>query len=106
MDDMAGILNLVKSIKHHMIKESKSRGRIGRIRLSVNCFIPKAFTPFQWFPMESVSSLKEKQKWLKGAFSKEGGARSLLMSPNGPIFRPSCPWETGGLVPSYCQPMN
>ena len=75
MDDITGILNLVKSIKHHMIKESKSRGRIGGIRLSVNSFIPKAFTPFQWFPMEGVSSLKEKQKWLKKAFSKEGGVK-------------------------------
>lgn len=73
--DVAAILDLVKSIKHHMIKESRSRGKIGTIRLSVNCFVPKAFTPFQWFPMENVSSLKEKQKWLRKAFSKEGGVR-------------------------------
>ncbi|MFC1819455.1 radical SAM protein [Thermodesulfobacteriota bacterium] len=72
-NDVAEILELVKSIKHHMIKESRSRGKIGRIRLSVNCFIPKAFTPFQWFPMEDIKSLKEKQKWLRKAFSKEGG---------------------------------
>ncbi len=72
-EDVEEILELVKSIKHHMVKESRSRGRIGRIRLSVNCFIPKAFTPFQWFPMEIVSSLKEKQKWLKKALAKAGG---------------------------------
>jgi radical SAM family uncharacterized protein len=81
MDDVADILDLVKSIKHHMVKESKSRGKIGRIKLSVNCFIPKASTPFQWFPMESVSSLKEKQKWLKGAFSKEGGVKITFDVP-------------------------
>ena len=73
LEDVEEILKLVKKIKHHMIKESKSRGRIGRIHLSVNCFIPKAWTPFQWFPMEDVSSLKKKQKWLKNAFAKEGG---------------------------------
>lgn len=72
-DDVEEIVSLVKVIKHHMVKESKGRGTIGRIRLSVNCFIPKAFTPFQWFPMEAVSSLKEKQKWLKKAIEKEGG---------------------------------
>lgn len=72
-NDVEDIVSLVKVIKHHMIKESRGRGTIGRIRLSVNCFIPKAFTPFQWFPMESVSSLKEKQKWLKKAIAKEGG---------------------------------
>ena len=72
-DDIEATLDLVKKIKHHMVKESRARGRIGRIHLSVNCFIPKASTPFQWFPMEDVSSLKEKQKWLKKAFAKEGG---------------------------------
>ena len=72
-DDVDEILNLVKIIKHHMVKESRDRGKIGRIRLSVNCFIPKAFTPFQWFPMEEVASLKKKQKWLKKSIEKEGG---------------------------------
>ena len=74
-EDIASIVSLVKSIKHHMVKESRARGKIGRIMLSVNCFIPKAFTPFQWFPMEDVKGLKEKQRWLKKAFSKEGGVR-------------------------------
>ncbi len=72
-DDLVAIHDLVKKIRHVMVKESKSRGEIGQIRLSVNCFIPKPFTPFQWFPMENVKSLKEKQKWLKKTFSKEGG---------------------------------
>ncbi len=72
-EDVNAILHLIKSIKHHMIKESRGRGRIGGIRLSVNCFVPKAFTPFQWFPMEDQESLKEKQKWLKKALAKEGG---------------------------------
>ena len=74
-EDVSEILELVKTIKHHLIKESRSRGRIGQIRLSVNCFVPKPFTPFQWFPMESVSTLKEKQKWLKKALGKEGGIK-------------------------------
>jgi radical SAM superfamily enzyme YgiQ (UPF0313 family) len=80
-EDSAAILELVKSIKHHMIKESKERGRIGSIRLSVNCFIPKAFTPFQWFPMENVTLLKEKQKWLRRAFEKEGGVKASFDVP-------------------------
>jgi radical SAM superfamily enzyme YgiQ (UPF0313 family) len=74
-EDVAEIVDLVKSMKHNMIKASRTRGSIGLINLSVNCFIPKPFTPFQWFPLEAVESLKEKQKWLKKAFSKEGGVR-------------------------------
>jgi radical SAM superfamily enzyme YgiQ (UPF0313 family) len=72
-DDIRQIVELVKGIRHHMVKESAARGTIGRIRLSVNCFVPKPFTPFQWFPLEDVGSLKKKQKWLKKALAKAGG---------------------------------
>ncbi len=71
--DIKAIVALVKSIRHHIIKESKGRKRIGRIRLSINCFVPKPFTPFQWLPMDTVDSLKEKQKFLRRAISGEGG---------------------------------
>ena len=71
--DIAEIVDLVNVIKHHMVKVSASRGRIGQIKLSVNCFVPKPFTPFQWFPLEQISSLKEKHKRLKKALIKEGG---------------------------------
>ena len=71
--DVRSIVSLVKSIRHHIIKESRGRKRIGRIRLSINCFVPKPFTPFQWFPMEGVDSLKDKQRLLKKSLSAEGG---------------------------------
>lgn len=74
-EDVREILHLVRRMKHQMIKESRSRGRMGQIKLSINCFVPKPFTPFQWFPLENVSSLKEKQKWLRKALGKEGGVR-------------------------------
>jgi radical SAM family uncharacterized protein len=72
-EDVKAIITLVKKIRHYLIKESKGRKRIGRIRLSVSCFVPKPFTPFQWFPMDDMESLKEKQTLLKGALSREGG---------------------------------
>jgi radical SAM superfamily enzyme YgiQ (UPF0313 family) len=80
-DDMDEMFALVKSIKHHMIKESRARGRIGRIKLSINCFIPKPFTPFQWIPMENMRTLKERQKWLKKAFGREGGIKASFDLP-------------------------
>ncbi|MBN1225995.1 MAG: radical SAM protein [Deltaproteobacteria bacterium] len=72
-EDIKSIVSLVKLIRHNIVKESRQRKRIGRIRLSVNCFIPKPFTPFQWLPMDTVESLKEKQRFLNKALSKEGG---------------------------------
>lgn len=74
-EDLTAIADLVKGIKHHMVKEAAGRGSLGRIRLSVNCFVPKPFTPFQWFAVQPVSGLKEKQKWLQKTFSREGGIK-------------------------------
>jgi len=72
-DDVGALVGLVKRIKHHLVKESKGRKRIGMIRLSVSCFVPKPFTPFQWIPLDTVDSLKEKQRLLKRAVSDVGG---------------------------------
>lgn len=35
------------------------------VTVSTSSFVPKPFTPFQWFPMEGPESLKEKQSRLK-----------------------------------------
>ena len=71
--DVENIVSLVKSIRHYLIKESKGKKKIGRIRLSINCFVPKPFTPFQWFSMDTIDSLKEKQRMIKRSLSREGG---------------------------------
>ena len=71
--DIREMAAMVKRLKHHMVKASAARGQIGHIKLSVNCFIPKPFTPFQWFPMEDIDALKKKQKRLKKALIRSGG---------------------------------
>ena len=73
--DVREIVDLTKRIRHHMIKFSRSRGTIGQIRISLNCFVPKPFTPFQWVPLEDTRSLKDKQKRIKKALAREGGIR-------------------------------
>jgi radical SAM superfamily enzyme YgiQ (UPF0313 family) len=72
-EDIAAIVDLVKKIKHSMVKEAAPRGRMGRIKLSVSCFIPKPMTPFQWFPMEPVPALQSKQRRVKKILKREGG---------------------------------
>ncbi|MBN2123611.1 MAG: radical SAM protein, partial [Deltaproteobacteria bacterium] len=74
-EDVDGVLTLVRKIKHHVVKESGTRGRMGGIRLSVNCFVPKPSTPFQWFPMETLEVLKDRQNRIKRALGREGGVR-------------------------------
>jgi radical SAM family uncharacterized protein len=60
MDDVDAIIRLCKKIKHGFLKSSRSRKRIGEITVSLNCFVPKPFTPFQWVAMDEIASLKKK----------------------------------------------
>ena len=63
-NDIDAIINLCKAIKKVFLDLSKTKGKIGTITISINPFVPKPFTPFQWFGMESVKSLKKKMRYL------------------------------------------
>jgi len=64
-DDIEAIEDLVKKIRYRIVKETKGKTRLGKIIVSINSFIPKPFTPFQWYPMEEVSNLNKKLIFLK-----------------------------------------
>ena len=65
MDDVEEITVLCKRIKHSFLKYSRPKKRMGEITLSLNSFVPKPFTPFQWCAMDDVSTLKRKIKKIK-----------------------------------------
>jgi radical SAM family uncharacterized protein len=71
-EDVEAILTLALQVREVQLKYARPLGRIGRITLSVNSFVPKPFTPFQWEPMESVDSLNKKQRFLEKAVKKIG----------------------------------
>ncbi|MCJ7459043.1 MAG: radical SAM protein, partial [candidate division Zixibacteria bacterium] len=68
--DVAGVVDLVKKIHEIFVGETLVVSRESRggkalhreIILSINPFVPKAHTPFQWAPMDSEKSLREKLK--------------------------------------------
>jgi len=62
-DDLRAIAEVIYHIKS-IKKEVSHRGRVDII-LSVNSFIPKAHTPFQWVSMESENVLRQKQMFLR-----------------------------------------
>ena len=68
--DVDAIISLVKQIKHRFLTSSRARKRIGTITVSLNSFVPKPFTPFQWAAMDEVSTLKRKIKKIKNALRK------------------------------------
>lgn len=73
--DVEAIVSLCKKIKHRFLQTSRGRGRIGDLTLSLNCFVPKPFTPFQWAGMDSVRSLKNKIKQVKNGLKQVANVR-------------------------------
>jgi len=74
-DDVAAIIKLVKKIKHRFLTSSRTRQRIGTITVSLNSFVPKPFTPFQWAAMDGVDALKSKIKKIKSEVKKIANVR-------------------------------
>jgi len=70
MDDVEEIVVLCKKIKHRFLKSSRMRKRIGEITVSLSCFVPKPFTPFQWVAMDDVQLLKKKIKKVKNGLKR------------------------------------
>ena len=74
-EDVAAIVSLVKRIKHEFLKSSRTRRVIGTITVSVNSFVPKPFTPFQWAAMAEVADLKVKIKQIKAELGRVPNVR-------------------------------
>ncbi|UCD84351.1 MAG: radical SAM protein [Deltaproteobacteria bacterium] len=69
--DIDAIVALAGMIKSQILKYGRSR-RLGTLTLSINPFIPKASTPFQWHGLEDILSLREKLEIIKKRLKGEG----------------------------------
>ncbi|MBW2164621.1 MAG: radical SAM protein, partial [Deltaproteobacteria bacterium] len=58
MDDVEAVIELCKKIKQQFLESSRIKKRIGGITVTVNSFVPKPFTPFQWVAMDDERTLK------------------------------------------------
>ena len=73
--DTDAIIKLVKQIKHRFLTSSRARKNIGTITVSLNSFVPKPSTPFQWAAMDEVRTLKKKIKKIKNELKKVANLR-------------------------------
>jgi len=72
-EDVLGMANLALRIRDEvMAPRAKVTKRMGRITLSVNPFVPKPWTPFQWQPMEDEGCLKAKKRLLERTLKPRG----------------------------------
>jgi radical SAM family uncharacterized protein/radical SAM-linked protein len=56
-------------------------GRKIQVKVSVGCFVPKAWTPFQWQPFAGIDELRRRIAFLKQRFRKIRGARLTWSDP-------------------------
>ncbi|MEW6439636.1 MAG: radical SAM protein [bacterium] len=69
--DVDAIVDLAKRIRHRYLRAAKQTGRMAEITLSVNPFVPKPWTPFQWCAMEEEGTLKERLNRVRRPLQKE-----------------------------------
>ena len=64
--DIEGIAEIAKHVIDEFYRtENRPKGRQVGVTVSVSCFVPKPFTPFQWEAQDTMESLAEKQEYLK-----------------------------------------
>jgi len=79
-EDIDAIVSLTERIRERMIEAARPRGRIGSIIVSLNAFVPKPQTPFQWEPIQSERELDQKIKFLTRTFKKIPNVEVRAMS--------------------------
>ncbi|MFV1951743.1 MAG: TIGR03960 family B12-binding radical SAM protein [Nitrospinota bacterium] len=80
-EDIDEIINLTKKIKHIITKKGKEKKRLGIMTISINTFIPKPFTPYQWEGMEDIASLNRKIKYIKAGLRRMSNIKVIHTLP-------------------------
>jgi len=75
--DLDELVTLVKDI----LAQGRKHGVRPNVNVSVGCFVPKSFTPFQWFAFDGVESLERKIAYLKDRFRSVKGAKMTWHEP-------------------------
>lgn len=76
-EDIEAIVGLAERTQAHMAEV----GCKGRLTLSINPFIPKPFTPFQWMAMDHQKMVEKKLQYIKKALQKNRRIEVLVESP-------------------------
>lgn len=74
-DDVHAIISFMKRIRNMLLGKARKRGNMPTIVASVTPFVPKPHTPFQWLPMNDMSSIKNKLKMLSRELNREPNIR-------------------------------
>ena len=76
-EDTLGIVELAR----RCVELAKANGHNGTVTVSVGGFVPKAFTPFQWFGMNTEVELRRKVNLLRDAARQAKGVQIKWHDP-------------------------
>ena len=86
-EDVLGMARVARRIREEVMRpRARATGRMGRLTLSVNPFVPKPWTPFQWVPMQETGCLEEKRRLL-GRELRPLGIELDFFSPREAFFQ-------------------
>ena len=86
-DDVTAIAALTANIRARLCGTERARRRVANITVSVNPFVPKPWTPFQWDPMERIPTLKQKLALLRRSLSPIPNVHLDSESPRAAYFQ-------------------
>lgn len=80
-DDLAELLLLTDKVRKTLLGVGRETGRLGNITLSVNSFVPKAWTPFQFHGFAPLTALKNSIKFLRKGVAGLANTRLVVDQP-------------------------
>jgi radical SAM superfamily enzyme YgiQ (UPF0313 family) len=83
-EDVLAIADLVAKV---LERARARRTRIGSVTVSLNPFVPKPWTPFQWDPMQDARSIKRKVAMLRRRLARLGQVELDAESPREAYFQ-------------------
>lgn len=85
--DLVEMVQLVGQIQEAINEIGRRKKRLPQIHLSINSFVPKAWTPFQFHSFEAVERLKEKIDFLRTAFGQFNNLKLRVDHPDAAYFQ-------------------
>ncbi|MCK4839590.1 MAG: radical SAM protein, partial [Desulfobulbaceae bacterium] len=86
-DDLDEMVALVGEVREIMNVPGRARGRLSTLTLSINPFVPKAWTPFQYYPFNEVGLLKKKFKYLRQGLSRVANLKIMGEKPDNAMMQ-------------------
>lgn len=76
--DLEAIIELALEVSRLRRKVNK---KSGQVNISINTLIPKPHTPFQWFGMEAIEAIRQKQGYLRDRIFRNRMLKANLRQP-------------------------